>query len=159
MSDSQTTFTNAFDHTFTGYLVEGQSPARVEGCPTTYRLGWLTPVGWCYWDFEAPDTETANYETLGSYVSDRTRRDTRRQATQVLILRTARLDHLTRQVLSTVYNSVAVFLLVTDSTTGVIEATPVRVPPGEQTLNQSRRPIDNMTVSVELPVRQSFRNA
>ncbi|ARK09011.1 hypothetical protein A6C57_01050 [Fibrella sp. ES10-3-2-2] len=150
-------WTNAFDTTFLAPATA--QPARLGdgGCPDTYRLGWLTPIGWCYWTFEAPYDEGTNVNAEGTYLRGQVRRDTRRQKEPTLLLRSANLDTPTRKVLSTVFDSSAVFLLNTDPS-GTLSATPVRVATGAVAVNRSRQPIDNFSVLLTLPIRHSFRN-
>ena len=154
---TKSTYSHAFDTTFAAPASPQPAKLGGGGCAESYRLQWLTPVGWCSWAFEAASERRNNVTTQGTYRQGRVLRDTRRQLDPVLILRSAGLDTPTREVLSTVYSSSAVFLIATDAA-GNLAATPVRVEPGEQIVSQSRVAIDGITVQVLQPVRHSFRN-
>jgi hypothetical protein len=119
-------------------------------------LTWLSPTGWAYWLFEGPMNTDKVVSSRGDARQAGITLATQKESAYVITARTSGLTTEIAELVSTIYESVAVYLLAPDQD-GVFQQVPVEIPTGTFPVHTSRSATHSLAITFTLPARRSQR--
>ena len=152
------TFDLTFDYTFGLQVISGPVSVNQPACrqPGAY-LYWLSPWGWMGYLFAGYQDTDVVVSSLGSYRQTGLTRHSQKEAATLLTLRAGKLDKQTSEIVATVYESVACYVLVT-APDDAIKAVPVEIEPGTFRVWSDANGRSNLEVKIILPARRGARS-
>ncbi|GAB3889881.1 hypothetical protein GCM10028803_00380 [Larkinella knui] len=148
-------FDLSFDHTF-GLVLDEVTPSETACRKPGVYLYWLSPTGWAGWLFEAFADSEKEVRALGSFRQAGLTRYTQKESAEVLTIRTRHLKKWQAEAIATVFESVAVFVLVHDDQ-DVTHKIPVEVPTGSFPVWKDANRLGRLEGRITLPARRSQR--
>lgn len=149
-------FDLAFDETFQGLIPATEAPEGEECVPDGAYLTWLAPNGWTYHYFEGYYDTSVVVSSRGTFVQGGLSRHTQKESANQVVVRTANLPVQEADRVSTIFDSIAVFLF-SPAESGGFASTPVTVDPGTYPVRSTSVAVHSITVSLQLPARRSAR--
>ena len=149
-------FDLAFDATFQGFIPNTEAPESSECIPEGAYLTWLTPTGWAYHYFEGYYDTSVLVSSRGTFVQGGLGRHTQKESANQITVRTANLPIQEADRVSTIFDSIAVFLFRPAESGGFIP-TLVTVDPGTYPVRSTSVAVHSISVSFVLPARRSAR--
>lgn len=149
------TYDVTFDYTFRGLQLV-TPPVNTGGCREQgIYMHWLGPTGWAWWLFTGKVSTNTLVESLGTIKRARLMQDTQREDADVLTIRTGNLTYRQAKLVSTIYKSIAVF--VVNYSDDSITYTPVYIEPGNFPVWETGQNRGVLEVAIRLPGNGSQR--
>lgn len=148
-------FDLTFDHTFQGVIL---ATPTVDSCraPGAY-LTWHSPTGWPHWLFEGPIQTAKVVTSRGVRQQGGVTKHNQKESALLLTCHTSGLSTAQAEAIGTIYESVAVFLVVPDDA-GKFVHVEVSLEPGTFDLHTTESHTHSLSVRFALPARRSARS-
>lgn len=119
-------------------------------------LHWLSPTGWATWLFEGVIDTGKVVSSRGQYTQAGVKLYTQKESALLLTVRTANISADEADAVATVFDSIAVYLLVPD-TSDAFHPIPVSIEPGTFNVHSTRELVHTIELSFTLPAHRSQR--